>query len=76
MRSRSLGAVHGQVGALRHVLAKQAVGVLVRAPLPGAVRVAEVDLDAGVDREARRGSDISLPWSQVIVRTQLVGQLR
>jgi hypothetical protein len=40
-----------EVGSTWHVLAQQSVRVLVRAPLPGAVRVAEVDLDAGVDRE-------------------------
>src|SRR3954469_836900 len=38
-----LGAVHAEVGALWKVLAQQPVGVLVRATLPGAVRVAEVD---------------------------------
>jgi hypothetical protein len=32
-----------EVGALGQVLAQQAVGVLVRAALPGRVRVAEVD---------------------------------
>ena len=29
------------------VLSKQAIGVLIRAPLPGTLRVAEVDLDLG-----------------------------
>ena len=43
--SRSLRAVSGEVGAFGEVLAEQAVGVLVGAALPGAVRVAEVDLD-------------------------------
>jgi very-short-patch-repair endonuclease len=43
--------VHGEVGAFGHPLAQEAVGVLVRAALPGGVRVAEVDLHAGVDRE-------------------------
>ena len=43
--------VHGQVGALGEVLAQQAVGVLVGAALPWAVRVGEVDLNAGVDRQ-------------------------
>src|SRR5215207_8092145 len=42
----------GEARSLREVLAKQAVGVLVRAPLPGALGVAEVDLDPGLDREA------------------------
>ena len=44
--------VDREVGALREVLAQEAVGVLVAAPLPRAVGVAEVDLDAGVDGEA------------------------
>src|SRR5215212_5541498 len=46
-------AVHAQVGALREVLPQQPVGVLVGAALPGAVRVAKVDLDPRVDLEAR-----------------------
>src|SRR3954469_14885450 len=44
-----LGAVHAEVSALWKVLAQQPVGVLVRAALPGAVRVAEVDLKTSVD---------------------------
>jgi len=48
-----LGAVPGEVGALGEVLAQQPVGVLVAAALPWAARVAEVDLQAGVD--AQRG---------------------
>ena len=40
-----------QVGALGQVLAEQAVGVLVGATLPRAARIAEEDLDAGVDGE-------------------------
>jgi len=47
------GAVSAQVGALGEVLAQQAVGVLVGATLPRAVRVGEVDLDAGVDAQPR-----------------------
>src|SRR3954468_8683972 len=46
-----LGAVHAQVGALWKVLPQQPVGVLVRATLPGAVRVAEVDRHASLDPE-------------------------
>src|SRR5215207_308550 len=42
----------GETLSLREVLAKQAVGVLVGASLPGASGVAEVDLDPGLDREA------------------------
>ena len=44
-----LGAVHAQIGAFREVLPQQSVGVLVGAALPRALRIAEVDLDAGVD---------------------------
>ena len=44
-----VGAVSGEIGPFREVLAKQSVGVFVGAALPGAVRVAEVDFDAGVD---------------------------
>src|ERR1035437_88563 len=46
------GTVEREIRSLRHVLTEQAIGVLVGAALPGAVGVAEVDLDAGVDREA------------------------
>src|SRR5829696_8449863 len=42
----------GEARLLREVLPKQAVGVLVRAPLPGALGIAEVDLDPRLDREA------------------------
>ena len=38
----------GEVGALGEVLAQQAIGVLVGAALPRAVRVGEEDLDAGI----------------------------
>src|SRR6266496_3732989 len=40
-----------EVGPFRQVLAEEAVRVLVRAALPGATRVAEVDLDVGGDGE-------------------------
>jgi len=46
-----LGAVHAEVGALRKVLPQQPVGVLVRAALPGAVGIAEVDRHARRDPE-------------------------
>src|SRR5205823_14844880 len=36
----------------REVLAKEAVGVLVGASLPGAARIAEVHLDTGLDAES------------------------
>lgn len=40
-----------QVGALGKVLAEEAIGVLVRPPLPRALRIAEVDRQARVDVE-------------------------
>src|SRR5436190_425290 len=46
-----LGAPARYVGALREVLAQKAVGVLVGAPLPRAVRVSEEHGDTGLDRE-------------------------
>src|SRR5829696_9333909 len=45
--------VLAEVGASREVLAQQAVGVLVGAALPRAVRVAEVDGQPGVDAQPR-----------------------
>ena len=47
-----VGAMSAEVRALREVLPQQSVGVLVRAALPRAVRVAEVDLNTRVDRQA------------------------
>ncbi len=44
-----LCAVHGEVGALRKVLAKKPVGVLVGAALPGLGWVTEIDLKVGGD---------------------------
>ena len=41
-------AVDGQVRTLRQVLAQEAVGVLAGPSLPGAMGVAEVDLDPGL----------------------------
>src|SRR5215211_4211020 len=46
-----LSVVHAEVGALREGLAQQPVGVLVRATLPGAVGIAEVDRHARLDPE-------------------------
>jgi len=40
-------AVHRQIGSFREVLAQQTVRVLVRAALPGAVRIAEVVVNVG-----------------------------
>lgn len=36
----------GQIGAFGEILANQAVGIFIAAPLPGAVRIGEIDLDA------------------------------
>src|SRR5206468_12165552 len=47
------GAVSREIGPFREVPPQQAVRVLVRAALPGAVRVAEVDLKSGVDPQLR-----------------------
>jgi len=44
-------AMDREVRTSREVLPKQAVGILVRASLPGTVGVAEVDLHAGGDTE-------------------------
>ena len=44
--------MHRQVGALRKVLSQQAVGVLVRAALPRALRITEIDVDVGRQRKA------------------------
>src|ERR1700678_3213615 len=41
----------GQVGASRKILAQQQIGVFVRATLPGALRIAEVNLHIGSYRE-------------------------
>src|SRR4051794_31315737 len=42
-------AVRAEVGALWKVLAQQPIGVLVRAALPGALGIAEVDRHASLD---------------------------
>src|SRR5471030_2800614 len=44
--------VHRKVGALRKVLSQQAIGVLVRAPLPWALRITEVNVDVGRQRKS------------------------
>ena len=43
------GGVPAQVGAFREVLTQQAIGIFVRATLPRTLRIAEVDLQPGVD---------------------------
>jgi hypothetical protein len=50
-RLEVVAGVPGEVGAPGEVLAKQSVGVLVRPALPGALRVAEVDRETGVDAQ-------------------------
>ena len=40
-----------QVSSSRKELAQESVGVLVRSALPGALRIAEVDLDVGLHTE-------------------------
>ena len=42
----------GEVHALREVLSQESVGVLVRGTLPRVLRIAEVHLDIGLEREA------------------------
>ena len=44
--------MHRQVGALGKVLSQQAIGVLVRAALPRALRIAKIDVDFGRQRKA------------------------
>ena len=41
-------SVLGKIGALGEVLAQQAIGVLASAALPGAVRIAKIDVDAAL----------------------------
>jgi len=48
--------VHTQVSALREVLPQQPIGILVRAALPRAVRIAEIDLHTSIDLDFP-------PWS-------------
>ena len=54
-------AVDRKVGALGEVLSEQAIGVLVRAALPGAPRVGEVDLDIGGQGEPLVGGELHAP---------------
>src|SRR3974390_642665 len=46
--------VHRQVGGFRKVLSQQAIGVLVRAALPRALRIAKIYVDFGRQRKATR----------------------
>lgn len=46
-----VGTVAAKVRSRGKVLAKQTIGVFVAAALPGALRVAEVDVEAGIDPE-------------------------
>ena len=45
------GWMLAEIGALRKVLAQQTVGVFVRTSLPRALRIAEVDLEPGIDSQ-------------------------
>jgi hypothetical protein len=45
--------MHTQIGALREVLSQQTVGILIGAALPWALGIAEVDMQSGVDAQAR-----------------------
>ena len=59
--------VAGEVSPLRQVLAQQTIGVLVRPALPRTVRVAEIDLHAGGDRDGAMGRQFQTaipgqPW--------------
>src|SRR5258706_5618455 len=64
-------AVAGQVGAFGEEPADLAVPVLVAGTLPGAMWIAEVDRDAGGDREALVGSEFA-----ALVPGQRAGQQR
>src|SRR5712672_2088114 len=44
--------MHRQVGALRKVLSQQTIGVLIRAALPWALRIAKINVDVCRQREA------------------------
>jgi hypothetical protein len=44
--------MHRQIGPARKVLPEQAIGVLIRAALPGTLRVAEINVDFGRQRKA------------------------
>ena len=69
-----LGGPPGKVSAFEEVLASEAVGVLVRAARPRAVRVSEEDWDPGLDLELGVG-DSSLPRSQVSERRSWSGSV-
>ena len=71
-----VGGPAGQIRALREVLAQQAVGVLIRAAPPRAVRVGEETRGAGLDLELGvRGqlpavihvSDRGMSWGEVLM---------
>jgi hypothetical protein len=66
--------VNGEVGGLWEVLPEKAVGVLVRAPLPGLVRVAEVDREVDGEGDVLRRAS-SVPWSQVNDRRRCSGRV-
>src|SRR5712691_8146480 len=43
--------VHRQVGSLRKILSQQTIGVLIGTALPRTLRIAEVNIDVGCQRE-------------------------
>ncbi len=73
-RRERVPAVHAQVGALREVLPQHPVGVLVRAALPWAARIAEVYPHDRVGPQCACRV-ISAPWSQVSGRRGRSGKV-
>ena len=41
----------GEIHSLWKILPEQSIGLLIRATLPGALRIAEADLDIGIEGE-------------------------
>ena len=54
---------------------EHSVGILMGPTLPGAVRIAEVDRNAGGHDEPDGVNPISLPWSQVVLRNSSLGSV-
>ena len=51
--TQRFSAMLTEIRALGEVLAKQTVCVLVAAPLPGALRIADVDIETGIEPKLR-----------------------
>jgi hypothetical protein len=67
-------AIDRQVRSLGQILTQQAVGVLTGAPLPGTMRVAEVDAHAGVGRQfGMAGHFLSLVIGQALAQRRTDG---